>query len=196
MNLVNVNIKVPEGIVTYIEPQSSGIELLRNALILYPYIVNDMISHGKAAEILGVFKYELNEVYNSVGLPYASMDIKEIEKEIENQKKISQENRVKLSERLEDLQKVVEWGKEEQRLIRNRESIVEIQEMFKTARSNPLNKLEKYREMYKEISRLQPDETLQLVLEAETEEEKLFYELVSDFLLQKEQKKVIEKKLF
>lgn len=50
--------------------------------------------------------------------------------------------------------------------------------------------------MYKEISGLQPDETLQLVLEAETEEEKLFYEVVSDFLLQKEQKKVIEKKLF
>lgn len=131
MNLVNVNVKVPEGMVTYIEPQSSGMELLRNALMLYPYIVNGTISHEKAAEILGVFKYELNEVYNSVGLPYASMDIKEIEKEIENQKKISQENRVKLSERLEDLQKAVEWGKEEQRLIRNRESIVEIQEMFK-----------------------------------------------------------------
>ena len=68
--------------------------------------------------------------------------------------------------------------------------------MFKNARSNPFNKLEKYHEMYKEISGLQPDETLQLVLEAETEEEKLFYEVVSDFLLQKEQKKVIEKKLF
>lgn len=59
-----------------------------------------------------------------------------------------------------------------------------------------MNKPEKYHEMYKEISGLQPDETLQLVLEAETEEEKLFYEVVSDFLLQKEQKKVIEKKLF
>ena len=56
--------------------------------------------------------------------------------------------------------------------------------------------LKKYHEIYKEISVLQPDDTLQLVLEAETEEEKCFYELVADFLLQMEQKKVIEKKLF
>lgn len=56
--------------------------------------------------------------------------------------------------------------------------------------------LERYHQIYKEISVLQPDDTLQLVLESETEEEKCFYELVADFLLQKEQKKVIEKKLF
>jgi len=34
------------------------------------------------------------------------------------------------------------------------------------------------------------------VLEAETEEEKSFYELVGDFLLQTKQKKVIEQNLF
>ena len=43
---------------------------------------------------------------------------------------------------------------------------------------------------------LQPEDTLQLVLEAETEEEKEFYELVGDFLLQKKQKQVIERNLF
>lgn len=59
-----------------------------------------------------------------------------------------------------------------------------------------MSDLERYHQIYKEISVLQPDETLQLVLESETEEEKNFYELVADFLLQKEQKKVIEKNLF
>jgi hypothetical protein len=34
------------------------------------------------------------------------------------------------------------------------------------------------------------------VLEAETEEEKRFYELVADFLLQTKQKKVIEKGIY
>lgn len=54
----------------------------------------------------------------------------------------------------------------------------------------------KYNKIYKEIASLQPEDTLQLVLEAETEEEKLFYELVGDFLLQMRQKQVIEMKLF
>ena len=53
--------------------------------------------------------------------------------------------------------------------------------------------VKKFSEIYKEISTLQPEDTLQLVLEAETEEEKDFYELVGDFLLQKKQKQVIEK---
>ena len=39
-------------------------------------------------------------------------------------------------------------------------------------------------------------EKLQLVLEAETEEQKEFYEMVGDFLLQKKQREVIERKLF
>ena len=50
--------------------------------------------------------------------------------------------------------------------------------------------------IYKDISMLQPEDTLQLVLEAETEDEKDFYELVGDFLLQKKQKQVIERNLF
>lgn len=54
----------------------------------------------------------------------------------------------------------------------------------------------KYNQIYKDIASLQPEDTLQLVLEAETEEEKSFYELVGDFLLQIKQKQVIEKNLF
>ena len=43
---------------------------------------------------------------------------------------------------------------------------------------------------------MQPEDTLQLVLEAETEEEKTFYELIGDFLLQMKQKQVVERNLF
>lgn len=56
--------------------------------------------------------------------------------------------------------------------------------------------LEKYSEIYKDITLLQPEDTLQLVLEAKTEEEKLFYELVGDFLLQRKQKQIVERNLF
>ena len=44
----------------------------------------------------------------------------------------------------------------------------------------------------KKYEKLQPEDTLQLVLEAETEEQKEFYEMVGDFLLQKKQREVIE----
>ena len=54
----------------------------------------------------------------------------------------------------------------------------------------------KFNKIYKDIAALQPEDTLQLVLEAETEEERSFYELVGDFLLQVKQKKVVEGNLF
>ena len=49
----------------------------------------------------------------------------------------------------------------------------------------------KYSDIYKEIAKLNPKDTLQLVLESETEEEKDFYEMVWDFLLQRRQKEVM-----
>lgn len=54
----------------------------------------------------------------------------------------------------------------------------------------------KYNKIYEDIKKLQPEDTLQLILEAETEEEKDFYELVGDFLLQMNQKQVIERNMF
>ena len=56
--------------------------------------------------------------------------------------------------------------------------------------------VKKFSNIYKDIASLQPEDTLQLVLEAETEEEKDFYELIGDYLLQTRQKKVVERNLF
>ena len=56
--------------------------------------------------------------------------------------------------------------------------------------------IKKYEKIYQEIARLEPEDTLQLVLEAATEEQRDFYQLVGDFLLQKKQKQVIERNLF
>lgn len=56
--------------------------------------------------------------------------------------------------------------------------------------------VKKYEAIFEEIMRLQPEDTLQLVLEAETEEQKSFYEMVGDFLLQSKQRQVIEGNLF
>ena len=56
--------------------------------------------------------------------------------------------------------------------------------------------VKKYEKLYQEIEKLKPEDTLQLVLEAETEEQRELYEVVGDFLLKKKQKKVIERNLF
>ena len=56
--------------------------------------------------------------------------------------------------------------------------------------------VKKFSKIYKDITTLQPEDTLQLILEAETEEEKDFYELIGDYLLQIRQKKVVERNLF
>ncbi|MCM1124105.1 MAG: hypothetical protein NC416_16110 [Eubacterium sp.] len=56
--------------------------------------------------------------------------------------------------------------------------------------------IKKYEMIYNEIQNLQPEDTLQLVLEAETEEQREFYEIVGNFLLQQRQKQVIERNLF
>lgn len=56
--------------------------------------------------------------------------------------------------------------------------------------------VKKYEEIYKEIEKLQPEDTMQLVMESHTEEQKDFFELVGDYLLQKRQQEVIERNLF
>ncbi len=55
---------------------------------------------------------------------------------------------------------------------------------------------QKYYDFYKEISELSPEDTLQLINEAPSKEEQVFYEFIGNFLLQQKQKKVIEGNLF
>ena len=54
----------------------------------------------------------------------------------------------------------------------------------------------KYSDMFQDMKTLQPEDTLQLVLEAKDEEEKKFFEMLGNFLLQQKQRKVIEGNLF
>lgn len=56
--------------------------------------------------------------------------------------------------------------------------------------------VKKYSKMFQEIKELQPEDTLQLVLEAKEQEEQDFFEMIGNFLLQQKQKQVIERNLF
>ena len=56
--------------------------------------------------------------------------------------------------------------------------------------------LEKFSDIYQEISSLSHDDTLRLILEAKSQDEKDFYVMIGNFLLQKKQKEVVEGNIF
>lgn len=78
-----VDMELPNEMVTYALPQSKEGQLGRNAMMLYPYIRRGMISHGKAAEILGIFKMDLITLYGKMGQSYIEMTDEELEEELE-----------------------------------------------------------------------------------------------------------------
>jgi len=78
-----VTIRVPVGMSKYLNFISPEMELIRNALLLYPYILNQTISHGGAAEILGIRKSELIDIYDELGYSYLDMTMNELDLELE-----------------------------------------------------------------------------------------------------------------
>lgn len=78
----DVSIKIPETMVEYTAVQSESEVLMRNAMILYPYIQNETISHGKAAQILGINKLDLLSLYSTLGIPYLNQTKEELENDI------------------------------------------------------------------------------------------------------------------
>lgn len=73
----SVTIKVPVGMSKYLVTVNPETEFTRNALLLYPYILNQTISHGRAAEILGIRKTELIDLYDRLGYSYFDMTLDE-----------------------------------------------------------------------------------------------------------------------
>ena len=67
----------------YLEEVSRESEPRRNALLLYPYILNQSISHGRAAEILGIGKSELLDIYDKLGYSYLDLIQDELEEDID-----------------------------------------------------------------------------------------------------------------
>jgi len=65
-----------------------------------------------------------------------------------------------------------------------------------SVQENTVREKIQYGNVYKEIKNLQPQDTLQLLLNAKTEDEKNFYELIGDFLLQVKQREVVGRNLF
>ncbi len=83
-----VTIDIPEDIADLMVCDNKSDELRRNALLLYSFIKNETISHGRAAEILGISKWELIELYGSEGIPYIDQSWDEAEQDASNIKEL------------------------------------------------------------------------------------------------------------
>lgn len=88
MTMKQIEINVPEAVVPYANVEGDSAVLLRNAMLLYPYIKNDTISHGKAAEMLGIPKIELIELYGSLRIAYFDMPEEELAEDLATLNKI------------------------------------------------------------------------------------------------------------
>lgn len=81
--MITVDMELPNEMVAYALPQDKEEQLVRNAMMLYPYIRRGSVSHGKAAEILGIFKMDLIMLYGEMGLSYIEMTDEEMAEELE-----------------------------------------------------------------------------------------------------------------
>ena len=90
----SVTIQVPVGMSKYLNSMNAENELTRNALLLYPYILNQTISHGGAAEILGIRKSELIDIYDKLGYSYLDMTMDELDSELETFRKLKKKGEV------------------------------------------------------------------------------------------------------
>lgn len=86
MHMANIEVRIPETAKDYVMHDTS--EEMGNALLLYPSIANNTISHGRAAELLGMRKMELIELYSRLGIPYIDMTDEEFEEEVQTVKKL------------------------------------------------------------------------------------------------------------
>lgn len=80
MNTITIQWEIPEQMKPYIDNTN---KLRQNAILLYPYILDKTISHGRAAEILGVSKLDLIDLYADIGFPYFDLTINELDKDLE-----------------------------------------------------------------------------------------------------------------
>ena len=84
MDMVTVPVSVPKGLIPFLDDSDQNRSFERNAMLLYPFIKNLAISHGRAAEILGVNKLDLIDYYCSMGIPYLNQSVEELEEELKD----------------------------------------------------------------------------------------------------------------
>ena len=80
-----VELEVPVALAPYINGKVDRAK--QYALLLYPYVQAGEISRGKAAEILGIHKLDIIELYGEMGLPYFQETPEDLRKDLDTLKR-------------------------------------------------------------------------------------------------------------
>lgn len=91
ITMETVSISVPAGMVKYVNSSNTETELMRNALLLYPHILKQTISHGYAAELLGITKDHLIDIYDELGYSYFDMTMDELDSDLDTFRQLKEE---------------------------------------------------------------------------------------------------------
>ena len=94
MEMITVPVTIPKSMAPYINLEDKMLSFEQNAMLLYSLIQSLVISHGKAAEILGVRKWDLIEFYNKMGIPYLNQSREELDEEIAGFAKLKEKRAV------------------------------------------------------------------------------------------------------
>ena len=83
MLYTTIEIHIPEAMKPYVTEKNAEDELQRNALLLYPYVLQKKISNGRAAEILGISKLDLIDLYGKMGFCYFDQTMDELDENLD-----------------------------------------------------------------------------------------------------------------
>lgn len=78
MEMVSVAVEIPKQVAIFMNSQDEILNLQQKALLMYPYIKNNIFSHGKIADFLGISKMKLISIYADFGIPYIDMNVNEM----------------------------------------------------------------------------------------------------------------------
>ena len=82
METMLYSINIPKEMLPFLDDSREDRSKERFAMMLYPYIRDNTISHGRAAEILGMNKLDLIDLYCTMGLPYLNQPVSELEADL------------------------------------------------------------------------------------------------------------------
>lgn len=81
----NLTFSLSSDALRYVKTDADGKPDLRErAMLLYPAIADLTISHGRAAELLGIPKWDLIELYANMGIPYLTQTWEEVQEDMAN----------------------------------------------------------------------------------------------------------------
>ena len=86
--MATVQMDVPASLLPYLRSDDETARMRQYAMLIYPYIQDGTVSHGRAAEILGLTKLGLITMYGRMGLPYFQDTEEDIEKDLATLEKI------------------------------------------------------------------------------------------------------------